>query len=310
MQTTKNVLLIKPANFGFNTETEASNAFQNKSRKKDTTIQAKAIEEFDAFASTLHDNGINVFVFDDTEEPAKPDAVFPNNWVTFHPDGTVILYPMYAPNRRHERRSEIVYALRAQFNLTNVVNLSQYESENKFLEGTGSMVFDHENKIAYACLSPRTDEQLFLSVCNRLEYQAIHFKAHDSKEKEVYHTNVMMCIGEKFAAVCLKSITDKEERALVKQSLSDTNHEIIEISLEQMNQFAGNMLSLQNNEGQNILVLSQSSFDSLTSKQKKSLTKYAKLLPVNIETIETIGGGSARCMIAEIFLATVESMAE
>jgi hypothetical protein len=302
MQTTKNILLIRPSNFVFNSETEASNAFQVKVSESEDVIKERAFAEFEAFASTLKSKGVNVLVFDDTQLPAKPDAIFPNNWVTFHSDGTVILYPMFAHNRRHERRKDIIDSLKNNFKVTNVVDLSKYEKENKFLEGTGSIVFDHDNKIAYACLSPRTNRELFVRVCDYLHYKPIYFYSHDKGGKEIYHTNVMMCIGEKFVVICLDSITNKQERENVLHSLSSTGHQIIDISFEQMNQFAGNMLAIKNNNEQNLLVLSQTSFDSLTTEQKVELEKYSKLIPLSIRTIETIGGGSARCMIAEVFL--------
>lgn len=302
MQTTNNILLIRPSNFVFNSETAASNAFQLKVNDSEEVVKQKAFAEFEAFASTLKSKGVNVFVFDDTQLPAKPDAIFPNNWVTFHSDGTVILYPMFAHNRRHERRQDIIESLKKHFKVTNVVDLSKYEKENRFLEGTGSIVFDHDNKIAYACLSPRTDKELFIRVCDYLHYKPICFHSHDKDGKEIYHTNVMMCIGEKFAVICLDTITDKQERENVSHSLIDTGHQIVDITFEQMNNFAGNMLAIQTNDNKTILALSQSSFDSLTTNQRQEIEIFCELVPLSIKTIETIGGGSARCMIAEVFL--------
>src|SRR3972149_322754 len=234
MQTTKNILLIRPSNFVFNTETAASNAFQIKMNDSTEDVKQKVFNEFEAFATTLKAKGINVFVFDDTPVPQKPDAIFPNNWVTFHNDGTVILYPMCASNRQFERRPDIIDKLKQDFKITKVVDLSHYEKEKRFLEGTGSIIFDHNNKVAYACLSPRTDKELFIKVCNLLQYNPIVFHAYDKGGKEIYHTNVMMCIGEKFAVVCLDSITDEEEKKLVSKSLSKTGHQIIDITFEQM----------------------------------------------------------------------------
>lgn len=302
MQSTKNILLIRPSSFVFNPETAASNAFQIKPSDSEDLVKQKVFAEFEAFVSTLQLKGVNVFVFNDTHSPIKPDAIFPNNWVTFHPDGTVILYPMFAPNRRYERRQDIIDSLKKNFNINQVLDLSKYEKEQRFLEGTGSMVFDHNNKIAYACLSPRTDKNLLLSVCDYLQYKPIYFYAHDPDGKEIYHTNVMMCIGEKFAVICLNSITDKQEREKVSQLLSNTGHQIIDITFKQMNNFAGNMLAIQTNNNQSILALSQSSFDSLTPNQRQEIEKFCDLVPLSIYTIETIGGGSARCMISEIFL--------
>ncbi|MCE3259812.1 MAG: amidinotransferase [Bacteroidetes bacterium] len=299
MQSTDTILLIKPSGFVFNTQTASSNSFQNEIRSEG--IAQKAIEEFENFRATLDSKGIRVIAVDDTPSPQKPDAVFPNNWISFHPDGTVVLYPMAAANRRLERRQDIIDLLREKFEIKKIIDLSNYESENKFLEGTGSIVFDHVGKIAYACLSPRTDKDLLIEVCKLLNYKPVYFYSHDKNGKEIYHTNVMMCIGEKFAVICSESISDKEERASVLSSLQATGHEIIDIRFPQMNAFAGNMLCVKNKEGKTFLVMSQSAFQSLTHVQEHQLRKYSELLPIPIPTIETIGGGSARCMIAEIF---------
>ena len=302
-QSTKNILLIRPSNFIFNSETALSNAFQNNLETiSNEVIKQNVLKEFEEFSETLKSKGVNVFVFDDTPSPQKPDAIFPNNWVSFHADGTVILYPMFAPNRRLERRQDIIDALTKNFRVSRVLDITKYEKENRFLEGTGSIVFDRENKIAYACLSPRTDKNLFIEVAEYLNYKPVYFYSRDKTGKEIYHTNVMMCICEKFAVVCLDSITSEEERELVARSLTNTGHEVIDITFEQMYNFAGNMLALQTNDNNNILVLSKSAFDSLTEIQKQKIKKYCSLVPLSIKTIETIGGGSARCMIAEIFL--------
>lgn len=320
MQTTENILLVRPSDFVFNAETAASNVFQTNINESAEAVKQRAFAEFETFAATLKAKGVNVFIFDDTPEPQKPDAIFPNNWVTFHADGTVILYPMCARNRQAERRPDIIEQLKQNFKITRVVDLSHYEKENRFLEGTGSMVFDHVHKTAYACLSPRTDRELFIKVCELLHYEPVCFYTHDEDGKEIYHTNVMLCIGEKFAVVCFNSITDHEERKMVAQSLTKTGRSIIEISLEQMNHFAGNLLEIKTGRNnkiprsakserapfikgeKNIVVLSQSAFDTLSSEQKSEIEKYCELIPLSINTIETIGGGSARCMIAEIFL--------
>ncbi len=308
MQATNNILLIRPSNFSFNPETVSTNAFQNEIKTNNNDlIRKNAIEEFNLFAEILKLKGVNVSIFDDTLLPAKPDAIFPNNWATFHSDGTVILYPMFAPNRRQERRQDILDSLKQNFKITNIIDFSNYEKENKFLEGTGSIVFDHENKIAYACLSSRTDKELFIKVSDLLQYQPVYFHASDKNGKEIYHTNVMMCIGEKFAIVCMDSITNEEEKEKVVTSLSRTGHQLIDITFEQINNFAGNMLALCTKENKNILVLSQCAFDSLSEIQKKELLKYTELVPISIKTIETIGGGSARCMIAEVFLKPIEN---
>jgi hypothetical protein len=301
MQTTNNILLVRPAHFGFNTETETSNTFQQKLGESIDCIQQKVSAEFETFAHTLKMKGIQVIVVDDTSFPLKPDAIFPNNWISFHNDGTVILYPMYATNRRLERRYDIIETLKQRVTITNVIDLSSHEKEHRFVEGTGSIIFDHPNKIAYACLSPRTDKLLFIEVCNLLQYKPIYFLAYDTIGKEIYHTNVMMCIGTDFAIICLAAITNQKERALVTNQLIETGHKIIDISIVQMSNFAGNMLELKTTDDKNLLVLSQCAFNSLTSTQQLTLSNFCELVPLAIPTIETIGGGSARCMIAEIF---------
>ncbi|QDA58825.1 citrulline utilization hydrolase CtlX [Hymenobacter jejuensis] len=306
MQSASTVFLVRPVRFAFNAETAQSNYFQHAmAGLTDAAVQERAFAEFDAAVTTLQAKGVRVLVFDDTPEPPKPDAVFPNNWLTLHPDGTVLLYPMCAPNRRPERRSDILAALRKQFIIKEVVDFSARELEGKFLEGTGSILFDHVYGVAYACLSPRTDGALFAEVANRLNYRPIAFHAYDHGGHEIYHTNVMMCIGARFAVVCLESITDARERAAVTASLTATKHEIIEISLAQVAQFAGNMLTLQPANGPEMLVMSQSAFDVLTASQREMLGRYCELVTLSIPTIETIGGGSARCMLAEVFLPGV-----
>ncbi|GHM99093.1 hypothetical protein WSM22_05830 [Cytophagales bacterium WSM2-2] len=305
MQSTSHVFLVKPASFHFNAETAVSNAFQKKIGLSEDTTSQKAIEEFDAVVSLLKAEGVSVHVFKDTVDPPKPDAIFPNNWVSLHADETVVLYPMCAPNRRPERRQDIIDTLKTKFKISRIIDLSAYEIESKFLEGTGSIVFDHQNKIAYACLSPRTDRELFINLSLQLGYKPVHFVAHDKKEKEIYHTNVMMCIGNQFTVICLESITNSTKRKVVFESLNNSGLEIIEISLEQMNCFAGNMLLLRGANKDNLLVISQSAMESLNDLQRKQIGKYARIIPLPIKTIETIGGGSARCMIAEIFLPEI-----
>lgn len=306
MQTSNYILLIKPSSFLFNEETALTNAFQIQIKESEAEIKHKKLHEFDKFVETLASKGVHVLVFEDTQFPEKPDAIFPNNWVSFHSDGTVILYPMCAVNRRLERRQDIIESLKKQFVVNKIIDLSKYEKEEKYLEGTGSIIFDRSNKLAYACLSPRTDKELFIEVCAHLNYKPIYFYAHDKKGKEIYHTNVMMCIGNMFSVICLDAISDSEEREMVLKSLTESGHQIIDISFEQMNNFAGNMLEIQSNTKHSILALSQSAFDSLTELQKMELEKYTTLVPLVIKTIETIGGGSARCMIAEIFLPSIE----
>ena len=299
---TNHILLVKPAHFTFNAETAGSNAFQNILNEKEDIIKTKVLTEFENAVAVIKAKGIDAIVVEDTPDPVKPDAIFPNNWVSFHSDGTVILYPMYAPNRREERRMDVLEMLKKKFRIDQVIDLSKYEAEELFLEGTGSIIFDHQNKVAYACLSPRTDKELFEELCNYLKYKPVYFIAVDKKGKQIYHTNVMMCIAEKFVVICLESIANKEERTKVIQSFEETGHAIVDISFEQMNNFAGNMLEVKDDKGKHLLVMSKSAYDSLTDVQKVQIEAYAEPLPLSIKTIETIGGGSARCMIAEVFL--------
>ncbi len=302
MQSTSHILLVRPTSFRFNPETAGSNSFQQTIDADELTLRNRVLAEFDSFAETLRSKGVDVNIIEDTPSPEKPDAIFPNNWVSFHPDGRVILYPLYAENRRHERRLNIIESLQKKFIIRDVIDFSGHEKQNRFLESTGSMIFDHVNKITYACLSPRTDKELFIQVCKVLKYTPVHFLAHDELGKEIYHTNVMMCIGEGFAVICLGSITDLSERNRALESLKNSGHLIVDVTHSQMNHFAGNMLALRSRDGSPLLAMSQSAFDSLTTAQLQTLGKFAQLVPLSIPTIETLGGGSARCMIAEIFL--------
>ena len=298
-------MLIRPAHFAFNTQTADSNSFQQHPDDDETNIAENALNEFDNFAGTLRARGVNVFVFEDTGHPIKPDAIFPNNWLSIHQDGTLVLYPMCAPNRRTERRQDIIDAIKQRFNISNTIDLSHFEDEDIFLEGTGSIVFDHDNRTAYASISPRTNKDLFLNLSEQLGYKPICFHAHDIAGQEVYHTNVIMSVGEHFCVLCTECIDNNNQRELVRGSLTTTGHEIVEISNEQMNSFAGNMLPVNTNNTEPLLILSQTAFDSLTVTQKQTLSKYAELLPIPITTIESIGGGSARCMMAEIFAGSL-----
>ena len=300
-QSTSHILMIRPVNFGFNEETAASNAFQNRNAAKDG-VNEKAQQEFDRMVNTLCSNGVDVTVIDDTHEPYTPDSIFPNNWVSFHDNGEIFLYPMQAENRRLERREDIIAKLEDNFSVKHIIDLSRFEVEDKFLEGTGSMVLDRKNKIAYACLSPRTNKEVLNLFCEQAGYQAITFEAVDEKGKAIYHTNVLMCVGSSFAVICLDSIPNPHEKIVVKESLLSTKKEIIEISFDQMNQFAGNMLEVKNAGGENLIVMSKNAFNALDDKQKATLERYGKLIYSDINTIETNGGGSARCMMAEVHL--------
>lgn len=295
--------MVRPAGFGFNEETAGSNAFQG--LLIDHTpeeIRQRAMAEFDQFVALLREKGIRVVVVNDTEAPEKPDAVFPNNWITMHQDGIVVLYPMQAPNRRLERRQDIVDVLRQDFDVKQVVDLSQHENESRFLEGTGSLILDHENRLAYACLSPRTDPHLLQDFCDRFGFKPVAFHAYDHSGGLVYHTNVILCIGQGFAVLCTETIRNPQERERVVQTLTETGHEVIDITPDQLRQYAGNMLEVENPARQRYLVMSEQAFRSLRPDQVQAIEKYARILAPPIYTIEHIGGGSARCMMAEIFL--------
>lgn len=293
--------MIRPVGFGFNEQTAGSNAFQNRDADQQA-VHDKALFEFDRFVKTLQNNGVNVTVINDTVQPHTPDSIFPNNWVSFHNDGSVFLYPMQAENRRLERREDIITDLEDNFKVAHVIDLSRFEADNRFLEGTGSMVLDRDNKIAYACLSPRTDKEVLNYFCEQAGYQSISFEAIDEKGKAIYHTNVLMCVGSKFAVVCTESIPNPHERITVLESLKSTNKEVIDISFTQMNSFAGNMLEVKNDKNETLIVMSQNAYQALTIEQISTLEKYGKLVYADINTIEINGGGSARCMMAEVHL--------
>lgn len=297
--------MIRPVNFAFNEQTAESNAFQDVKAKSLTSsiTQADALNEFDGMVSQLRSAGVNVMVYDDTLEPYTPDSIFPNNWVSFHHSGKVCLYPMQAENRRLERRSDIIDDLRKKFHVEVVLDFTHFEKEGKYLEGTGSMVLDRMNRIAYACLSPRTNSDVLDAWAKQMNgYQLVKFTSVDGQGKEVYHTNVVMCIGDTFAVVCLASIPDLDERLKVKESLESSGKNIIEISLEQMNQFAGNMLLVKTQKGNHLLVMSTTAFNSLNHAQRVELEEYADIQHFDLSMIENCGGGSARCMMAEVHL--------
>lgn len=304
MQSTSNLLMIRPVSFGYNEQTAESNAFQTRGADQ-KHVQEKALAEFDGLVQVLKDNHVNVTVIEDTLYPHTPDSIFPNNWVSFHNNGDVFLYPMQAENRRLERREDIINKLEDNFTVKHVADLSHFEHENQFLEGTGSMVLDRDNKIVYACLSPRTDEDVLAQFCQQTGYKAVSFQAFDEKGLAIYHTNVLMCVGSSFAVICLDSITNTTEKEIVIKSLKDTGKQIIEISYKQMNHFAGNMLEVKNVEGDTLIVMSQSAYNSLSYEQKAVLSSFGKLVYADINTIETNGGGSARCMIAEVHLPVI-----
>jgi len=303
MQNTQTIMMVRPARFQLNDQTVGSNAFQDNSASgKSEEVSQKAVAEFDNFVQILQKNGVNVIVVQDTMEPPKPDSLFPNNWVSFHADGTVVLYPMEAVNRRWERRRAILDLLRTEFDIKNEIDLSFYEQENKFLEGTGSLILDRENKIAYACLSSRTNPEILEDFAKKMDFEVVSFWSTDRQNKAIYHTNVMMCVGKKYVVICLESIKDAAERQKVVQIIQKTDKEIIEISFEQVESFAGNMLEVVNKAGESKLVMSEQAFKSLNTAQIGQIEKYSQIVSAPIYTIERYGGGSARCMLAEVFL--------
>ena len=303
MQITDTILMVRPASFRANEETATTNFFQSTDTKADPgSIQQAALKEFDNMVELLRQYEINVLVIDDTPAPIKPSAVFPNNWLSTSPEGIVSVFPMYAPNRRSEKRDDILKMLAEKFVVKDLQDWSEFEVEGKFLEGTGSMVIDHENKVIYTCYSPRTDISMLEKFANANKYRAIIFLAIDKSGQPVYHTNVMMTLGEDFAILCEESIEEEWELIAVRQLLESTGHEVIRITKEQMHSFAGNMLQVKNSKGEKILLMSQTAFDSLTEEQNEELAVRSKLLPITIPVIEKIEGGSVRCMIAEIFL--------
>lgn len=299
MQNTSHLLMIQPVNFGFNAQTAVNNTFQ---KDPGGNIQQKALEEFTDFVTVLRKNKVDVTVVQDTPEPSTPDSIFPNNWISFHEDGRVFLYPMFAVNRRMERKASVLDAVKNKFAVSEIIDLSKYEDQQLFLEGTGSMVLDRENKIAYACISPRTDKKILDEFCRLTGYTAISFRSKDGSGVDIYHTNVIMCVASSYVVICLSSIPDVQERKQIVDSLKGTNKEIIDISIGQLAHFAGNMLQVCDADGEPLLVMSSRAYQSLNKIQVKALEKYNRIIHSSLNTIETAGGGSARCMMAEVFL--------
>lgn len=298
--------MVRPVQFRMNEETAVNNFFQEDLELRNSVINRQAQEEFDTFVQKLRKEGIRVIVVEDRLETDTPDSIFPNNWVSFHKDGTVVVYPMYAENRRRERREDIFAILEEEgFEIRQILDYTRAELEGYFLEGTGSILMDRENQKAYCALSDRADEALFIEFCEEFEVTPVIFTANqsvDGKRLPIYHTNVMMCIGEQFAVICLDAIDDKKERKNVLDHLRSDGKEIIEISESQMHAFAGNMLQVLGTDGERLLVMSQSAHDSLNPDQIAVIEKSSRILSSPLDTIETCGGGSARCMMAEVFL--------
>ena len=302
MPAASTILMIRPAAFGFNEQTAANNFFQSHPTADASALQQKALDEFDNMASALVAQDIEVLVIEDMPDPPRPDAIFPNNWLCTLPSGIIAVFPMFAANRRTEKRDDILQWLSENYRTTSVQDWSEYEAESRFLEGTGSMVIDHDNSIIYACRSERTDTVVLEKFAAAHDYNAIAFSASDRDGRPVYHTNVMMCVGDRFAVACTDAIRDETERIAVTQLLQSTGHELIRISLDQMHAFAGNMLQLQNMRGEKFIVASKTAWSSLDDQQQQQLQSFAKPIVIDVPTIEQVEGGSVRCMIAEIFL--------
>ena len=300
-QSTDSVLMVRPCRFSPNPETAADNAFQARVDCATEALSAVARQEFDAAVQTLRAVGVNVHVFEDTAKPEKPDAVFPNNWISTHHDGRIALFPMYSALRRQERRHEIVGELRKHYRVTDVIDYSVFEKKGHWLEGTGSLVLDHLNKIAYVSLSNRSDPKVIHRFAEDFSYEPVTFTSIGSNGQPIYHTNVMMCVGTAFALVGLEMILNKSERQRVRARLERSGKDIVELSPHQIENFAGNAIELHNRDGEKLLVLSERAIRALTKEQCVRLTRYVGLVPLELPTIE-LGGGSARCMIATIHL--------
>ena len=298
MQTTSKVFMVKPVRFGYNPQTAGNNAFSRPGREN--SAQENALREFTSYVALLRANKIDVVIGEDTSTPHTPDSIFPNNWFSTHEDGTMVLYPMSTLNRRHERKEELLEVIRKNFEVRRLIDLTWWENDNLYLEGTGSMVLDRENKIVYAAKSQRTSEKVLEDFCKQMCYTPVYFEAYDRQGVAIYHTNVMMSVGTAYAIVCMESIRP-EDRDRVRTSIMDSGKKILEISFGQLEHFAGNMLEVHNTEGRPILVMSASARKSLTTEQNRELSAHYKLLSPQLDYIETHGGGSARCMLAELF---------
>ena len=294
------ILMVRPYQFYFNQQTAANNFFQSNINIENAN--ELAIAEFDAMVEQLNAHQIEVKVIQDTKDPSTPDSIFPNNWISTHAGGTLCLYPMYAVNRRAERKLSVIEFLQANYKIENLLDLTDFEKEGKFLEGTGSMVLDHANKIAYGCISERLDKEAFTYWCDKMQFKPISFKAVDDKAQLIYHTNVMMCMGNQFVVICLESIPNELEKQILHESFLQTKKEIITISQDQLNHFAGNMLQVFDMNEKPHLIMSEQAYKSLHTAQLKSLEKYNPIISISIPTIEALGGGSTRCMMAEIHL--------
>lgn len=294
--------MVRPASFGYNDETAANNFFQHNPGIDRSVLQEKALAEFDTMVSLLREHEVDLLVLQDSKEPPKPDAVFPNNWISTSPDGKIFIYPMFAPNRRTEKRDELIEQIVRDYVVKDVQDWSEFEAEGRFLEGTGSMVIDHDHDMIYAAISERTNLSVLEKFASANGFQAIVFLATDKEGQPIYHTNVVMALGEKFAVLCEEAIEEEWELIAVKQLLESTGHSLIPITREQLYAFAGNMLEIKNKKGETLIVLSETAMQALRPDQLHQLRGFGKLVPVAVPVIEQVEGGSVRCMMAEIFL--------
>ncbi len=291
--------MLKPKHFGYNLETKFSNYFQNNLEEDALIVRSKAIEEFDSMVKTLKDHDINIQVFEDSIKKC-PDAIFMNNWISVFPDGKLVIYPMQAKNRREERRRDIINEIIEKYDITEFIDLSHYEEEDLFLEGTGSVVFDHKNKLAFACNSTRTSEKVFNDLCDRIGYRGFFFNATDINGKQIYHTNVMMSILDKGVIICSNCIDNVLEKNMILTALKNTGRSIIELNFNQLSQYSANCLEVFNKSNQSKLIMSRTAFSGLNEVQLIKLNSITEIVPVNISIIERVGGGSARCMLTDI----------
>lgn len=297
-QACHSVIMVRPASFGFNADTASNNPYQHGDLPlTEEEVNALASAEFDAFVEKLRAEGVRVHVLHDTLDPHTPDSIFPNNWISLHHDGTVITYPMFGENRRRERELPVFELLNEHYRVAHHVDLETFEQEERYLEGTGSIVFDHINRVAYACSSERTDKGLFKHVCDLLEYQGMLFDAADQNGNAIYHTNIMLFIGTDVAVVCSDAISDRAQCTTVLQALAKGGREVVEITQVQLDSFCGNLLEVQNREGDRIIAMSERAFSSFTEAQLHTFAKHAIVVSAPIDLIEVVGGGSARCML-------------
>ena len=310
-QSTSTLMMVRPVSFRMNEQTATNNYYQKVlDGLSANQVNEAAVKEFDRFVGVLENKGIDVIVVQDTKEPDTPDSIFPNNWISFHADGRIGLYPMYAENRRLERREDLFERFQNHngLNITEIVDFTEFEDHSKYLEGTGSMVLDRHFRVAYAALSERTDRKAFEHFCEVFDYVGVVFSALQTVNEErlpIYHTNVMMCVASHFAILCADTIDDPVERDMVMNMLKDSGKEVILITQEQTQRFAGNMLEVTNTDAQPLLVMSTSAFEALTSQQIERIEKYCEIVHSSLDTIEACGGGSARCMMAEVFLPKI-----